>query len=149
MEGKKKWRITGKNGETVYDVIKEALRDAWGLYNNARGVQSVIYVADVDPEKRTIVLGTDIVTPSTEYRWTRDYNSPSTIIARYDPVATWDWEEIGPAEEPGKIWVDGELLDEEEFLDIYTSEMASDAVEDVTEEAIRTAEEILRYEAAE
>jgi len=147
MMERKQWKVVGADGKSVYEIVKEAIKTAWDLYQGDRGFRTVVYISDIDFESRVITVDYDIITPSTDYRWAGDYHAPSTILRVYDPEATWDHEDVGPADEPGKLWVAGELVDEEEYVEEMSSEMADE--EGIIEAAIETADEILYYETGE
>ena len=95
-EEKNEWKVIAKDGRSVRKFLWDLYKDMWEFRKKGggQGFVYVVYVADVGKEDKIVYINDDLTTPSTTYKWTRDYNSPDTIIARYDPYRVWDLDGV-------------------------------------------------------
>ncbi len=148
MEKERSWKIKcnfdGRIVEGAEDVLRELYKRSYDeTYWN--GPKMVIYVKDVDPENREVWIGYAQEFGNVRYTWTKDYNSPTISIweiSRY----VWDIDGAYWDEERG-MWDDnGELVDEDEFVEAYASAWASEEADDFKNAVLETVKEICEYE---
>jgi len=131
------WEIVLKDGDTevkgAYNVLKYLYTEYWTV--TAQGWDVVVYVSEVNPDTKTVVLKHGLETPSTFYTWTRDYNSPRTIVWRFSPMDLSP-DEDEPEDEDAK----------EEFREFYTDAWASREETEFAQSVMETAKEICEWE---
>ena len=150
-EKKNEWKVMAKDGRGVRKFLWDLYKDMWEFIKRGggQGFTYVVYVADVDKENKIVYINDDLTTPNTIYKWTRDYNSPDIIIARYDPYRVWDLDGVEWDEEKQMYNDNGEYVSEEELLEGYTEWFVEEDEGGIIEEAIRVAKKIIEYEYGE
>ena len=142
----KEWKVVAKDGRDVHELLAEEFRALGEMYaEGERGPELVVYVSDIDEEKREVYIATAWEFPGTVYVWD-GYGSPCVEIARYR-ADMWDIEQTYVDREKG-VWYaeDGEPYPIEEFIRDLADEFAVEERDRVEKGALEIAEEILWYE---
>jgi len=133
----------------VYDEsdVKELLADfyRWVL-DQPSGLKYSLIVTEYSPEADRVYLDIQPMTDSEDYKYTRDYRAPSVVVwsvgpLDLDPFEGLEWDEDAQAY---RDW-GGELYSEDEVIDEYVWDVASEVEDQFRERLRETVNAIKRY----
>ena len=128
-----------KGEREIRKLVAKIYREA---YDTNPNWQLAVLVIKRDDDG-AIIIETEPITPSMDYRLRKDMDSPSIIALRINPLTLDPFEDLYWDDETG-TWRDseGNEFDEEEVLDEYFYWVAQDATDNFIRAVLETLEAI-------